>query len=369
LSRLPAFDTFLVMNTAKIQQVLAAAGINKPYRLKQAVRAAYRDLVPSWEAAAELPPELRTLLDREAPIMSLTLEREAVSADGRTVKAALRTTDGKTIETVLMAHEDGRRTVCVSSQAGCAMRCAFCATGAGGFSRNLTAEEISDQVLHFARRHVVRERRDAASAVDKKTVTNVVVMGMGEPMNNYDAVLAAIRELNRADGLGIGIRHFTVSTCGVVPGIERFATEPEPLNLAVSLHAPNQALRERIMPVAAAYPLDQLLAACRAYVEQTGRKIFFEYLLLDGVNDGDEQADELARIMDHELYHVNLIKYHATGAFRASPPERCRAFQRRLWDQHRVPVTFRVDFGEDISAACGQLAGQKPKDQPRGAAV
>jgi|SRR3989344_1916506 len=338
------------MHTAKIQAVFAASGI-KPYRLKQAVYAGYRELVSSWDEVAEFPPELRALLDREAPIMSLALEREVVSADSRTVKAALMTADGNAIESVLMLHETGRRTVCVSSQVGCPMKCTFCATGAGGFSRNLTAEEIVDQVMFFAR-HLKPQH---------KTVTNVVMMGMGEPMNNYDAVMDAIRELNRADGLGIGNRHFTVSTCGIIPGIVRFADEPLALNLAVSLHAPNQALRERLMPVASAYPLEVLMAACRAYVEKTGRRIFFEYTLLDGVNDSDEHAEQLAKILDSKLYQLNLIKYHATGTFRASPPERCRAFQHLLWEKYRVPVTFRVSFGEDIDAACGQLAGRKRK--------
>src|SRR3989338_5847887 len=166
------------MYTAKMQAVFAAAGI-KPYRLKQAIFAGYRELVSSWDEVAEFPPELRDLLNREAPIMSLALEREVVSADGRTIKAALKAADGKLLEAVLMLHETGRRTVCVSSQVGCPMKCAFCATGAGGFSRNLTAEEITDQVMFFAR-HLKPQH---------KTVTNVVMMGMGEPMNNYDAVM------------------------------------------------------------------------------------------------------------------------------------------------------------------------------------
>ena len=337
---------FPAMDTTKAQDVLAAANL-PAYRLKQVRQAVFKQLIGSWDEATSLPPAVRSLLQREVPLSALVLVREVTADDGNTVKAALRLADGPVIETVLMRHGDGRRTVCVSSQAGCPMRCAFCATGQLGLKRNLTAEEIVDQVLHFG-----RYLKPA-----KESVTNVVVMGMGEPLHNLDHVLAAIRELNSSDGLGVGARRFSISTCGIIPGIARLAAETLQVNLAVSLHAPNQALRERLMPVARAYPLDKLMAACRAYVEQTGRKIFFEYLLIDGINDLDEQAEELARLMDHHLYHVNLIKYHSTGEFRASPRVRRERFMKIL-EERGIPVTFRLSYGEDIDAACGQLAGR-----------
>ena len=332
------------MDFERVKNVLAAAG-QPSFRLKQVRQAFFVQLVGSWGEASALPADLRDLLTREVPLSSLAPVREVASQDGRTVKAVLSTGDGQVIETVLMRHEGGRRTVCVSSQVGCPMRCAFCATGRLGLARNLTAEEIADQVMHFARRLKAENLR----------VTNVVVMGMGEPMHNLDAVLAAIRELNAPDGLGLGARHFSISTCGIIPGIERLAEEPLQINLAISLHAATQELRERLMPVAQAYPLDRLMAACRAYADKTNRKVMFEYLLLDGVNDSEEDADLLADLMGNGLFHVNLIKYHATGAFRATPRERREQFQAAL-ERRGIPVTFRVSFGEDIAAACGQLA-------------
>lgn len=339
------------MDSSKLQSVLEAAGA-KPFRFRQAREAFFSQLIGSWDEVSSLPADLRARLVAEVPISSLKPTREAKSGSGDTVKTALETSDGKVIEAVLMRHEEGRRTVCVSSQAGCPMRCAFCATGKLGFFRNLTAEEIADQVLYFAR----------LLKTDGERVSNVVVMGMGEPMHNLDAVLAAVRELNAPDGLGLGARRFSISTCGIVPGILRLAEEPLQVNLAVSLHAPDQELRVRLMPVAAAYPLDRLMAACRAYVEKTRRQLMFEYLLIDGVNDSSAQAEALAGFMDHPLYHVNLIKYHSTGEFRASPRAVRDQFMAVL-EKRGVSVTFRANYGEDIDAACGQLAGKKTEDR------
>jgi 23S rRNA (adenine2503-C2)-methyltransferase len=337
------------MDNQKVQSALQRLG-EPGFRLKQIRQAVFVDLVGEWSEVTTISKALRETLTEEAPLKSLTLEREAASRDGRTLKLALRTDDGQLIEAVLMRHEDGRRTVCVSSQAGCPMGCSFCATGKLGLQRNLSAEEMLDQVLEFSRR--------LKSAGER--VSNVVVMGMGEPMHNLDNVLAALREMNAADGLAIGARRISVSTCGIVPGIERLAGEPEQFNLAVSLHAPTQDLRERMMPVAKAYPLDRLMNACRDYAERTGRKIFFEYLLISGLNDSAETAEDLADLMNHPLYHVNLIKYHSTGDYVTAPRERREAFMAVL-EKRGVSVSWRHSYGEDIDAACGQLAGKSRK--------
>jgi len=336
------------MDSILLKQALRASG-EKPFRFKQVRTAVYSRLISDWDEATDLPAGLRETLKKSVPLSTVEALTEAASRRGDTTKALMRLVDGNLIETVLMRHRDGRNTVCVSSQAGCAMRCAFCATGKSGFKRNLTADEVVDQVLHFAR----SLKKDGAH------VTNVVFMGMGEPMHNFDAVMEAVRTLNGADGLEIGARHISISTCGIVPGIDRLAGEPLQINLAISLHAPNDALRSKLMPVNAAYPLDRLMDAVRSYVEATNRRVLFEYLLTDGVNDTPELADELARLLaGNHLYHVNLIRFHRTGGFSPSPRERRDAFLARL-KARGISATHRVSFGEDIRAACGQLAGTK----------
>lgn len=318
------------------------------FRLAQAKRAFYVDLSPSWEAVSTWPKALRASLSEAVPWDALQEAASQTSKKGDTVKKLFGCADGQKIEAVLMRHEAGRNTVCVSSQAGCPMGCAFCATGAQGFKRNLTADEIAEQVVAFAR-----------SLKPEAHVTNVVFMGMGEPFNNYDNVLKAIRILNDPEGFNLGARHMTVSTCGLVPGIERLAEEALQVNLAISLHAPDDVTRDRIMPVNRAYPISALMSAVDAYAAKTNRKVMFEYLLLDGINDSLEQADRLADVMERNrrLYQVNLIKYHATGKFEPTSLERREAFMQRLRDRG-ILVTFRVSFGEDIDAACGQLAGK-----------
>jgi 23S rRNA (adenine2503-C2)-methyltransferase len=284
------------------------------------------------------------------PFSSLEEVRSSSSARGDTTKVAFKLADGNLIETVLMQHYGERNTVCVSSQAGCPMKCSFCATGTMGLKRNLTTAEIVDQVMHFARQLKPKGER----------VTNMVFMGMGEPMHNYDNVMAAVRVLNDQKGLSLGARHISISTCGIVPGILRMADEPLQVNLAISLHAPNDALRTRLMPVNRAYPLAKLMAAIETYVAKTNRKVMFEYLMIQGLNDGLEIADELAVLMKKPLYHVNLIKYHTTGSYVTSPREQRSAFMDRLI-QLGVSVTHRITFGEDIDAACGQLANKHAK--------
>jgi len=334
------------MDVAKLQSTLQAMG-EKPYRFAQAKEAVFKQLISDWSEATTLPPALREKLNAEVPIHAFEVIRETESKLGNTRKAALKLADGNLIETVLMRHEGGRNTVCVSSQAGCPMACTFCATGTMGLKRNLTAAEIVAQVLHFSR---------LLNAIGER-VTNMVFMGMGEPMHNYDAVMSAVRVFNDQKGLAIGARHISISTCGIVAGINRMADEPLQVNLAISLHAPNDALRTRLMPVNRAYPLAKLMASIDNYFEKSGRKVMFEYLLIDGLNDTPEVMQELGVLMKKPLYHVNLIKYHTTGAFISSPRDRRTQCLDEL-KKAGVSVTHRITFGEDIDAACGQLANK-----------
>ena len=339
------------MDEGKLQAFFVSAREPK-FRLSQAKKAVYGQLISSWDEATTFPYELRTKLMTAVPMSSLEVVREVASTRGDTTKVAFKLADGNVIETVLMQHYGERNTVCVSSQAGCPMKCSFCATGTMGLKRNLTTEEIVDQVLHFGRMLKGRGER----------VTNMVFMGMGEPMHNYDNVMAACRILNDQKGFSLGARHISISTCGIVAGINRMADEDLQVNLAISLHAPNDEMRTRMMPVNRAYPLAKLMASVEAYIQKTKRKVMFEYLLIKGWNDSLETADELATLMTYPLYHVNLIKYHTTdvpgeGVLETSPREQRSAFMDRLMKKG-VSVTHRITFGEDIDAACGQLANK-----------
>jgi 23S rRNA (adenine2503-C2)-methyltransferase len=314
------------------------------YRARQVYSAATRSLALDYPEMSALPKPLRARLAADAPLRELAERERQHSADG-TLKLGFDTRDGFPVEAVAMRHAN-RRTVCVSSQSGCPLQCTFCATGAMGLGRNLTAGEIVEQVLVLA-----RALRD-----EGERVSNVVMMGMGEPFLNYDAVLAACRTLNDHDGFGLGARQIAISTAGWVPGIDRLAQEPLQVRLALSLHAPTDALRSELMPVTRRFPLARLMAACRGYRRATGRRIFVEYLLLDGVNDGDRHAAQLAQLLGRDGFHVNLIAYNPTQAgYRASPPERVREFAAVL-AEHGVGASYRRSHGQDIDAACGQLA-------------
>jgi len=326
----------------------------KPYRCAQLYRAATKELVDDLAAVTVLPVALRDSLERERfPLEGVVPKVVQRSADGQTTKALFALHDGSEVEAVLMEHWGDRTTVCISSQAGCAFKCAFCSTGQAGFTRNLEATEIFDQARYFARD--LRKRN--------KKITNIVFMGMGEPFHNYEAVMGAVRLLNDPHGFGLGHRHITISTVGLVPQIDRFADEGTQVNLAISLHAPSDEQRSKIMPVNQRYPVADLMAACARYVEKTKRKVFFEYVVLDGVNDDERSARALARLMRGHLYHVNLIPYNATpdSALQGTPEPRIRAFQKVL-EAEGVPTTVRVPMGRDIAAACGQLRAQT---QPR----
>lgn len=328
-------------------QTLLESRKQPKFRFEQLKRAFYVEHRRSWEELSTFPKELRAELSAEVPWDAMTFVREQAADNGETIKALLACADGKKIETVLMCHEDERNTVCVSSQVGCAMACSFCATGTMGLTRNLTRDEIAEQVLYYVRRLGEKGER----------VTNVVLMGMGEPLHNYDEVLGALRIMNDPQGMNIGARHLSISTCGIVPGILRLADEKFQVNLAISLHSAIDEVRSKIMPVNRPYPLAKLMAAVRTYMEKTNRKVMFEYLLLSGINDRPEDARALKRLFgdDMRLVHVNLIKYHNTQAFEGTPKDRRVAFLRELHELG-IPATHRITFGEDIDAACGQLA-------------
>jgi 23S rRNA (adenine2503-C2)-methyltransferase len=325
------------------------------YRARQVREWAYKRFARSYEEMTNVPAGLRARLVAELPFPAMTVMAEVASDDGLTRKRLIRLGDGKLIETVLMLYDPrsdsrGRATVCVSSQAGCAMGCVFCATGQAGFERNLSTGEIIGQIAGFA-----REQMDAGG----RGITNVVFMGMGEPLANYRAVWRAVETLNATDGFGMAARHITISTVGLIPGIRKLAEERIQVGLAVSLHGPDEALRERLIPTAHRYPLAEIIAACKEYIAKTGRRVTFEYCLMAGINDSVEQARALAALLDGMLCHVNLIPVNPTADGSIHRPARTAslAFQRELVARG-VACTVRVEKGVEISAACGQLSGE-----------
>jgi 23S rRNA (adenine2503-C2)-methyltransferase len=314
------------------------------YRLGQAYGALVGGLVRDWEEATALPKRLRAALSEEAPATVLDLVRVSRATDG-TRKYLFKTHDGHLIETVMIPERD-RRTVCISTQVGCPMACSFCATGLLGIKRSLKAREISEQVFVTAR-DVAPER-----------ITNVVVMGMGEPMLNYKELMLALRVLNDAKGFGLAARHIAVSTSGLVDKIRRFADEPEQFHLAISLHTPFQEERKELMPVASRHPIPELMNAAHYYVKKTRRKLFFEYTLLAGVNDQPRHVEALSDLLDHPLYHLNLLRFNWTDTgFAATPKREAKQFLRYARDLG-LSATLRPSRGEDIDAACGQLAAK-----------
>lgn len=338
------------MNIKKIEKILEK---EPTYRLKQAKKAIFQDLIENWDEVTPLSRDLRQRLSKIYPIPELTVEKTLISKDRQTIKVLFRLKDGLKIESVLMKHRDGRRTVCVSSQVGCAMGCQFCATGQRGFKRDLLTSEIVSPVLFFAR--ILKKF--------KEKVTNVVFMGMGEPFLNYDDVLEAIRTLNDKDGFKLGARHISISTVGILEGIKKLADEKLQINLAVSLHAPDNELRTKLMPINKKYPIEKILTAVDDYIKQTKRRVMFEYLMIDNVNDALEQAKRLVSILRKlktRLYFVNLISLNPIGHadFKPSPGWKIKKFKEIL-EKAGISVTQRYRFGREIRAACGQLAGNE----------
>jgi 23S rRNA (adenine2503-C2)-methyltransferase len=323
------------MNLSLIEEKLSS---QPKYRLKQVRQLIFQDLITDWDKATVLPLALREELRKECPLEI----KHQLFHDENTIKALIELEDGLKIETVLMKHTDDRSTVCVSSQVGCPLACSFCATGGLGLKRNLTVDEIVMQVLLFMR-------------IAK--VTNIVFMGMGEPFLNYENVMAAIRILNSAEYFNIGARKISVSTSGIVEGIERFTKEDLQVNLSISLHAPNNELRSKLMPVNKKYPLEKVISAVDDYILQTKRKVMFEYLMIKGENDTLSCAEQLASLMKKPLYMVNLIVYNPTGRFKASDQRTIKKFKEYLEKQGRF-TTQRYEFGRKIKGACGQLAAK-----------
>jgi 23S rRNA (adenine2503-C2)-methyltransferase len=334
-----------VIERDAIERTIAELGA-PAYRARQVYEALTRGLAVDFREMSTLPRTLRAALaERLEPVSLVAIE--TLSSPGRhaTTKTLFATADGHGVEAVLMRYPR-RATVCVSSQVGCAVGCPFCSSGRLGLERQLSAEEMVDQVLHFAR--VLRD--------EGRRVTNVVFMGMGEPLLNADQTLRACRLLNDPRGFALAARSLSVSTAGVVPGIKRLAREAPQVNLAISLHAATDELRDRLVPLNRRYPLDELFAACDHYVRRTRRKLLFEWVMLAGVNDGEEQVRALAARLRRPLYHLNLIRYNATEApFAAPAPAQVEALRRRL-EARGVRCTLRRSPGDPIAAACGQLA-------------
>jgi 23S rRNA (adenine2503-C2)-methyltransferase len=315
---------------------LTAAG-EPAYRARQVWEWTARG-ASGYAEMTNVPAGLRGQLAERVPFSILDVEREAESRDG-TLKTLFRTSDGRPVEAVLMRYRAGR-SVCLSSQSGCALTCTFCATGQMRFGRNLTTSEILEQILHFRR---------------IEPIDHCVFMGMGEPLLNLDSVLEAARHLPE---IGITHRRTTISTVGWLPELRRFVDEvEEPIRLALSLHAADGALRSRLMPVNDRYPLAEILAECRRYAAMRRRRVFVEYVMLAGVNDSPAQAQQLAGLLGSDAFKVNLIPYNPTGAYAGSSRTATAAFKAVL-DRARVPTTIRLTRGRDIDAACGQLAAR-----------
>ncbi|MBE0695766.1 MAG: 23S rRNA (adenine(2503)-C(2))-methyltransferase RlmN [Anaerolineaceae bacterium] len=320
------------------------------YRTQQIWQGLYQNLWGTPEEFSNLPKSLREKLASQLSWNAFTPVTVLKSEDGETVKTLFRLPDEREIETVLMRYDE-RQTLCISTQSGCAMGCVFCATGQMGFKRHLTVGEIVAQVLHFAR--ILKE--------EELTVTNVVVMGMGEPFHNYDNTLNAIDRLNDPRGYNLGARRFTISTVGLVPMIRKFADEKRQVNLAISLHAANDTQRSALLPVNKKYPIKDVIAVCREYVEKTSRRITFEWALIRDVNDTPEVAHELTQLLKGLMCHVN-IPLNPTQKYpgQATTRERARAFSDILTEVG-IPCTIRIRRGIDIQAGCGQLASREGK--------
>lgn len=356
--------SILDLSRSELEEVVTGLG-EAPYRARQLWRALYFEVRDSFDDMTSLSVKFREHLKSQFTVSPLEKVFHLTSKDGSTDKALFKLPDGELIETVLMryapdGHRKIRRTVCVSTQAGCALGCTFCATGQQGFRRQLSVGEIVSQVIFMERIARAEDELEIEAGTrskgERQGVTNVVFMGMGEPLANYENSLATIRALNDDQGLHIGARHITVSTVGLVPQIERLSSEDLQINLAVSLHAPDNATRSETMPVNKRYPIEELIAACKKYVEKTNRRIFFEYVLLHGQNDSIVQAEALGKLLKDMLCHVNLIPVNPTsdGQYQRPAREFRNAFQEKL-REYGVPSTIRMEKGIDIDAGCGQL--------------
>ena len=337
------------LSNVELEQRLIALGQPK-FRAKQVVQWVYTKGVHDFDQMTNLPKNLRETLSQQFCFGTLRIDMEQVSKDG-TCKRLYRLHDNKLIESVLMPYRDGRRTACISSQAGCAMGCKFCATGQMGFARHLSAEEIFEQAQRFSQELQQNGQR----------LSNIVLMGMGEPFHNYKAVIEAIHLLK--DRLGIGARKITVSTVGLAPKIRAFAKEGLQVKLAISLHSTLDAERTAMMPINRKYNIEELISACREFVDATNRRITFEYALINGQNDTPEEAIRLRNLLQGLMCHVNVIPLNPTAGYEGSPsdPIRIQTFIDIL-ERGGIPATIRVRRGIDIDAGCGQLKSKKSTD-------
>lgn len=315
------------------------------FRAQQMFDWAYDKLVPGYDQMANVPSALRDQLAETTPFATMKVTREQVTDDGETHKLLYKTFDGQLVETVLMLYPD-RATVCVSCQVGCAVGCAFCATGLGGLMRSLSAGEIVQQTVDAARQ---------ARALGRQ-LTNLVMMGMGEPLQNYLETMKFINIIHDPRGMDFGARRITISTSGIIPRIDALADEPYQVNLAVSLHAPNNELRSSLMPVNRRWPIEDLLASVDRYIAKTGRRVSFEYALMNGINNSDEIAHQLGRLLRGRLCHVNVIPFNPVDVleFERPTPDMIERFAE-IVRQYGVPTTVRYSRGVEIDAACGQL--------------
>lgn len=336
----------------QLQSQLADWG-QPAYRAKQIWQGLYQKLWMNPEDFSSLPLQLRQKLTSDYSFQHLHTERILTSIDRETTKVLFKLPDANPVESVLMRYRE-RNTVCISTQSGCAMNCAFCATGQLGFLRNLSSGEIIEQVLYFAR---ILAKEDAK-------LTNVVVMGMGEPFHNFKPVLDAIDCLNNPDGFQMGERRFTISTVGLTPQIREFTRQKRQVNLAISLHAANDELRSKLIPANQKYPLKDLMDACKEYIDTTHRRITFEWALIHNRNDSDRDARQLVNLIKGMNCHVNIIPLNLTTGYKGTPSnkERAVSFQKILEDSG-IPCTIRLRRGIDVNAGCGQLAGTIRTDE------
>lgn len=344
------------LDLSELQAFFETLG-EKPFRARQVFQWIYQKAVCGFNQMTNLPKSFRSKLSEVAYIGCIEEAARQVAHDG-TAKFLFRLEDGETIESVLMTHRYGI-SACVSSQVGCRMGCAFCASTIGGVVRDLTAGEMIDQVLAMSR-WLWEERPRGKDREDAGRISSIVIMGSGEPLENYDNVLKFIGLANSPDGPGIGYRHITLSTCGIIPGIRKLMNEGLPITLSISLHAPTDELRNRLVPVNRRYPIQDLMRTCREYTEVTRRRITFEYALASGVNDSDEAARQLAHLLRGMLAHVNLIPVNPVPerGFDRPSPGRIEGFRATL-ERSGIEATVRRELGTDIDAACGQLRARR----------
>ena len=351
------------MDIKKFEQILKDN--NQPkFRLEQIQKAIYRDGASSFSEITTLSKELRETLEKEMKILSFNVEKVLVAKDGQSIKALLKLSDGNCIETVLLSPRPDTWTACISSQVGCPLGCAFCATGKGGFKRNLTAEEITDQVL-FWRQYLKKNFRlfeNCKLKIENCDVKNIVYMGMGEPFLNWEEVKKSVEDLINPKMFEIGSRSISISTAGVQGGIEKFLDEFPQVNLAISLHFADNEMRSKYMPANRSYDLEKIKETLKNYFKKSKRKIFIEYIMFDGLNDSIEDAKKIAEYLNSVgnsyLLHVNLISYNETsGEFKSSSGNKIEKFKSYLL-QNKINVTVRKSLGQEIQGACGQLAGK-----------